>query len=213
MARVHGIDWDRAPLGKLSDAHIASLYGCSTANVFRARKRRGIPAFKNPLKNQGTTDHNKHLLGKFSDSAVADLIGVCRAAVTNARKKYGVPRWKPPWRTEGRLPGEHTSIDWDLQPLGKVPDRVLAESLGVGETAVFSARQIRGIAAHMGVGNWYTWVWDKWPRDTWEVPNNISRKGQRCKLLAVGRKGSVLVEFEDGYRVVTLRRGLRKTGK
>jgi len=36
------------------------------------------------------------------------------------------------------------------------------------------------------------------------------RKGERCRVLARGRKYSVLIEFEDGYRVVTSSRGLRK---
>jgi hypothetical protein len=37
------------------------------------------------------------------------------------------------------------------------------------------------------------------------------RKGKRCRLLCCGKKNSALLEFEeDGYKVVTDRRGLRK---
>lgn len=36
------------------------------------------------------------------------------------------------------------------------------------------------------------------------------RKGERCRVLARSGKGSVLVEFEDGYRVVTSRHAVRK---
>ena len=36
------------------------------------------------------------------------------------------------------------------------------------------------------------------------------RKGARCKILARGRMNSVLVEFEDGYRVITSRYAVRK---
>lgn len=36
------------------------------------------------------------------------------------------------------------------------------------------------------------------------------RKGQRCRLLAVGKKNSALVEFEDGFRVLTSRYAVRK---
>ncbi len=36
------------------------------------------------------------------------------------------------------------------------------------------------------------------------------RKGQRCRVLVRGRKNSVLVEFEDGYKVVTSRYAVRK---
>ena len=36
------------------------------------------------------------------------------------------------------------------------------------------------------------------------------RKGQPCRVLARGNMNSILVEFEDGYRVVTSRFAVRK---
>jgi hypothetical protein len=36
------------------------------------------------------------------------------------------------------------------------------------------------------------------------------RKGQRCRIVAVGRLNSALVEFADGYRVITNRRAVRR---
>lgn len=36
------------------------------------------------------------------------------------------------------------------------------------------------------------------------------RKGQRCRVLARGTMNSILVEFEDGWRVVTSRYAVRK---
>jgi hypothetical protein len=36
------------------------------------------------------------------------------------------------------------------------------------------------------------------------------RKGQRCRVLARGALNSVLVEFPDGYRVVTSRYAVRR---
>jgi hypothetical protein len=38
------------------------------------------------------------------------------------------------------------------------------------------------------------------------------RKGQPCKVIARGRMNSILVEFEDGFRVVTSRYAVRKKG-
>lgn len=38
------------------------------------------------------------------------------------------------------------------------------------------------------------------------------RKGQACRVLARGRMNSVMVEFEDGYRVITSRYAVRPTG-
>ncbi len=36
------------------------------------------------------------------------------------------------------------------------------------------------------------------------------RKGQACRVLARGKMNSCLVEFEDGYKVVTSRYAVRK---
>lgn len=36
------------------------------------------------------------------------------------------------------------------------------------------------------------------------------RKGQPCKVLARGRMNSILVEFADGYKVITSRYAVRR---
>lgn len=40
--------------------------------------------------------------------------------------------------------------------------------------------------------------------------HRLGRKGQPCRVIARGRMNSILVEFEDGYRVVTSRYAVRK---
>jgi hypothetical protein len=47
----------------------------------------------------------------------------------------------------------------------------------------------------------YIWFWCKVLGD---------RKGHPCRVLVRGGMNSALVEFEDGYRVVTSRNGLRR---
>ena len=47
----------------------------------------------------------------------------------------------------------------------------------------------------------YVWFWRV------RLPE---RKGQLCRVLVRGKKNSVLVEFEDGYKVVTSRYAVRK---
>ena len=47
----------------------------------------------------------------------------------------------------------------------------------------------------------YVWFWKK---------RLAERKGQRCRLLAVGALNSVALEFDDGFRVITDRRGIRR---
>ena len=47
----------------------------------------------------------------------------------------------------------------------------------------------------------YYWFWKKKLGD---------RNGQKCRVLARGKMNSILVEFEDGYRVITSRYAVRK---
>lgn len=46
----------------------------------------------------------------------------------------------------------------------------------------------------------HVWYWRK------RLPE---RKGQSCRILARGAMNSILVEFRDGYRVVTSRYAVR----
>lgn len=48
------------------------------------------------------------------------------------------------------------------------------------------------------------WFWRKWLGQ---------RKGMRCRVVARGAMNSALVEFEDGYRVITSRYALRKAAE
>jgi hypothetical protein len=47
----------------------------------------------------------------------------------------------------------------------------------------------------------YLWRWSA------RLPD---RKGHRCRVLVRGRMNSALVEFEDGYKVITSRNAVRK---
>lgn len=47
----------------------------------------------------------------------------------------------------------------------------------------------------------YVWSWKK------RLPE---RKGQRCRLLAAGALNSVALAFDNGFRVITDRRGIRR---
>jgi hypothetical protein len=40
--------------------------------------------------------------------------------------------------------------------------------------------------------------------------NRMGRKGQFCRVICRGTMNSCLLEFEDGFRVVTSRNALRK---
>jgi hypothetical protein len=50
----------------------------------------------------------------------------------------------------------------------------------------------------------YIWFWRS------RLPE---RKGQMCRVLARGKMNSILVEFVDGFKVVTSRYAVRKVGE
>jgi hypothetical protein len=52
----------------------------------------------------------------------------------------------------------------------------------------------------------YIWFW----RQSAKRVFDRDRKGERCRVVARGEMNSGLVEFEDGYLVVTSRSGLRR---
>jgi hypothetical protein len=59
----------------------------------------------------------------------------------------------------------------------------------------------------------YRWAWGQKPgydRGTMPRVFDRDRKGERCAVLARGKMNSALIEFEDGYRVITSRNGLRR---
>jgi hypothetical protein len=50
----------------------------------------------------------------------------------------------------------------------------------------------------------HVWYWHPKP---WR---SINRKGERCRVLARGKKNTIAVEFEDGFKVLTARFAVRK---
>jgi hypothetical protein len=52
----------------------------------------------------------------------------------------------------------------------------------------------------------YVWAWG-----AGKVGRLPGRKGQHCRVLARGSRNSCLIEFEDGFRAVTSRNGIRRT--
>ncbi|MBL7260642.1 hypothetical protein [Paractinoplanes lichenicola] len=63
----------------------------------------------------------------------------------------------------------------------------------------------------------YVWFWRwrtlEYPGVRAKVPwfgDGVDRSGQACRVVVRGSRNSALLEFEDGYRVITSRAGLRR---
>lgn len=63
----------------------------------------------------------------------------------------------------------------------------------------------------------YVWAWGpKWFRTRAGgrvCLRALDRKGERCRLICRGTMNSALIEFEDGFRTVVSRNGLRKVDR
>ena len=59
----------------------------------------------------------------------------------------------------------------------------------------------------------YCWTWRPkpgWDRGTPPRVFDRDRKGELCRVVSRGTMNSALLEFKDGYRVVTSRNGIRR---
>ena len=63
----------------------------------------------------------------------------------------------------------------------------------------------------------YRWTWRRrtleYPGVRTTVPwfgDGIDRTGRPCRILVRGSRNSALIEFDDGYQVITSRAGLRR---
>jgi hypothetical protein len=52
----------------------------------------------------------------------------------------------------------------------------------------------------------YPYIWHWKPN----ALRTLDRKGQRCRIVCRGAMNTVMLEFEDGYRVTTSGNGLRR---
>jgi hypothetical protein len=82
-----------------------------------------------------------HPLGRVPDAELAKQLGVTISAVQAARRTRGITVYKH----NGRKKYRNHRIKWDDQPLGELPDRELADQLGVEASEVGCARYKRGI--------------------------------------------------------------------
>jgi transcriptional regulator with XRE-family HTH domain len=157
--RRKNIDWDAQPLGEIPDTEIARDLDVKVAQVWRARKRRGIPAVDRskwrtqvigvntrspnevasilgdevPRHPNGRVDWDRVPLGKVPDRAIARWSGACTHTVGAQRRKRNILR------------GHQGRINWSEEPLGEIPDTAIAAKVGVSVTSVAHARKARGI--------------------------------------------------------------------
>jgi DNA-binding MarR family transcriptional regulator len=89
-ANRKGIDWDKQPLGEVTDSALARTLGVAQPTVTRARAARGIVAFA----DKGKIDWNDQPFGKLQDKDLARILGVRATTVTRQRNDRGVRAYR-----------------------------------------------------------------------------------------------------------------------
>lgn len=121
---------------------IAAELGVTPHSVRVQRVKRMIPVIPRKIDLMGQP------LGVKTDAAIAESLGICKEVVQRERMRLGIA--PPPW-AESFATGAYKSRNrpdgtaWNDLPLGVVPDRELAEQLGISISSVVAARKRRGI--------------------------------------------------------------------
>ena len=84
------MDWRSLPLGKVPDAELAGVVGCSPENVSYHRRKLGIASFRVQSKSRAW------VLEDFDgpDTEVARRLGVARTTVLMARRRMGIDSYQ-----------------------------------------------------------------------------------------------------------------------
>jgi len=101
VSRPLNIDWDKQPLGQVSDAVLARRLGCSPFNVAQVRRRRGITAYRflhGDPRRRKVSEWSAVPLGTRTDVDIARELGVSPCTVRAARGRLGIPPFVAPSR-------------------------------------------------------------------------------------------------------------------
>ncbi len=166
---THKIDWKELPLGQVSDADLAKELGVNPSVVLYNRRKLGISPYSG-----GTTpkkiDWRLVPLGQASDCELAKQLNCSDTAVLRARHRNNISAYHPQQndsvdvdsqpliddpnvelaahqnkRRTCKKNNKQRIKDLDTSLLGTVPDRILAQQIGVTRQAIHAARQRRGI--------------------------------------------------------------------
>lgn len=145
---------ETAPLGVLPDPVIAEQVGQHRRSPAERRKRRGIPASTGGR----TFERLCQWVRETSAEGIVDWYVCVANHVTHSVARLAIEAEKPDVWPEIAASMDSIReclwVDWDMQPLGRVTDSLLAERLGVAVHAVAAARIERSIQAMPEVVDW-----------------------------------------------------------
>lgn len=132
--RPRGIDWNRQPLGLVTDTELAIRLGVGQTAVSGARRRRGIPAVpRGRVERLGA----QGLLGTMTDARLAAHLKLPQTAIRDARRRAGIRMDQP-------------RISWTrIDPLlGTRSDSRIARQHNVSVSSIHARRVALDIEPH-----------------------------------------------------------------
>lgn len=129
MRKLKRIDWDDQPLGEISDRQLARQLGVKWQRVTAARMER----------TRARLNAEQQVIERRQRQAEAD-------AIVEAERRAELARIDEEAKRERAW--------WDAQPLGEVPDTVIARRIGKSATLVREKRLERGIPAYVKPDPW-----------------------------------------------------------
>lgn len=139
-------DWDKQPLGQMSDLALARQIGCSPMTVMKHRHARGIPAYRKH-------DWDSQPLGKMPDYRIAAKMGVSPSQVGNARERRGIPSYRDQQaaKLSEPKPAPQLSVDdqAEIRALarGGIGFEALSDKYNVSEEIIAEVVHKRGLFA------------------------------------------------------------------
>ena len=136
--------WDEM-IPDMADSELAKKIGCAPGSVRVRREKLGIPKFDGDLRKKVDWEKWESKIGVVDDKDLALLIGCTVGAVVAHKKKMGIGLLTEKERVKRISAGDGWS-KWDHM-LGKCPDDVLAETMGVTRSKV-GVRRMRLVIAN-----------------------------------------------------------------
>ncbi len=154
---VGRIEWTEerlAALGTVSDVALAQRIGCDRATVTYRRRVLNIPRCKQEyFLRIGLAEHIVGRLGLLPDYVLAKEAGVSKAVIRDRRREAKIPSYATLTGEDGRIKCYAPHRRWKSLPpevialLGKVPDYVVGQMVGLTSVQIGNRRRKLGIGA------------------------------------------------------------------
>ena len=141
------VDWEKWDefIPEMSDTQLSKHIGCAPGSVKVRREKLGISRFDGDLRKKVDWDKWGPKIGTVPDRDLAVMIGCTVGAIVAQRKKLGVGILSEKEKVKRSGAGDGW-LKWD-HLVGKCPDEVLAELMGVSRSKV-GVRRMRLVIAN-----------------------------------------------------------------